>query len=99
MIRHAADRKGHDLQYSLDFGEITKLGFSPAVEFAASLQSTVARYRDNPWLVAGRRRLTRAQRPPRPFRSLAGMRPRPDTLRRQLSDLSRYVAFNGGDHG
>ncbi|MFE7133418.1 dTDP-glucose 4,6-dehydratase [Streptomyces sp. NPDC057638] len=46
-IRHVADRKGHDLRYSLDLGKITKLGFTPAVDFADGLRSTVDWYRDN----------------------------------------------------
>lgn len=47
LIHQVADRKGHDLRYSLDFGKITKLGFSPAIEFADGLRSTVEWYRDH----------------------------------------------------
>jgi dTDP-glucose 4,6-dehydratase len=42
-----ADRKGHDLRYSVDTGKLTKLGFRPAIEFADGLAGTVAWYRDN----------------------------------------------------
>ncbi|WP_250304681.1 dTDP-glucose 4,6-dehydratase [Streptomyces sp. A 4/2] len=48
LIRYVADRKGHDLRYALDLGKITKLGFTPAYEFAAGLESTVRWYRDHP---------------------------------------------------
>ncbi|EST37951.1 hypothetical protein N566_10165 [Streptomycetaceae bacterium MP113-05] len=48
LIRYVEDRKGHDLRYSLDFGKLTKLGFSPAVDFTDGLRSTVEWYRDNP---------------------------------------------------
>ncbi|WP_030409030.1 dTDP-glucose 4,6-dehydratase [Streptomyces albus] len=48
LIRQVADRKGHDQRYALDIGKITKLGFSPAIDFAAGLESTVAWYRDHP---------------------------------------------------
>lgn len=48
MIRQVADRKGHDLRYSLDFSKITKLGFTPSIEFTAGLESTVQWYADHP---------------------------------------------------
>ncbi|MFI8091872.1 dTDP-glucose 4,6-dehydratase [Streptomyces sp. NPDC086080] len=48
LIHHVADRKGHDLRYALDFGKITKLGFSPAIEFDQGLESTVRWYREHP---------------------------------------------------
>jgi dTDP-glucose 4,6-dehydratase len=47
LIRNVADRKGHDLRYSVDTGKLTKLGFRPAIEFADGLASTVAWYHDN----------------------------------------------------
>jgi len=47
LIRNVADRKGHDLRYSVDTGKLTKLGFRPAIEFADGLAGTVAWYRDN----------------------------------------------------
>jgi dTDP-glucose 4,6-dehydratase len=54
LIHHVADRKGHDLRYSLNIDKITKLGFSPAVEFTEGLRDTVRWYRDHPaWWSAG----------------------------------------------
>jgi dTDP-glucose 4,6-dehydratase len=47
LIRYVTDRKGHDLRYSLDFGKLTKLGFTPSVDFTDGLRSTVEWYRDN----------------------------------------------------
>ncbi|MGA8112202.1 MAG: dTDP-glucose 4,6-dehydratase [Actinocatenispora sp.] len=49
LIRHVADRKGHDLRYSVDIGKITALGFRPAVTFDDGLADTVRWYRDNAW--------------------------------------------------
>ncbi|MER7911280.1 MULTISPECIES: dTDP-glucose 4,6-dehydratase [unclassified Streptomyces] len=47
-IRHVADRKGHDLRYSLDETKIREeLGYAPGVDFAEGLAETVAWYRDN----------------------------------------------------
>ncbi|MET7641413.1 dTDP-glucose 4,6-dehydratase [Streptomyces sp. NPDC005438] len=48
LIRYVEDRKGHDLRYSLDFGKITKLGFTPAIDFEQGLADTVRWYRDHP---------------------------------------------------
>ncbi|MCM2414285.1 dTDP-glucose 4,6-dehydratase [Streptomyces sp. RKAG290] len=49
MIRHVADRKGHDLRYSIDESKIrTELGYAPRTTFEAGLTATVAWYRDNP---------------------------------------------------
>jgi dTDP-glucose 4,6-dehydratase len=48
LVRYVTDRKGHDLRYSLDFGKISKLGFTPAIDFADGLKSTVEWYRDHP---------------------------------------------------
>lgn len=54
LVRFVEDRKGHDLRYSLDLGKITKLGFSPAVDFADGLKSTVEWYRDrSDWWAPG----------------------------------------------
>ncbi|MFC8587314.1 dTDP-glucose 4,6-dehydratase [Streptomyces sp. SID5770] len=47
-IRHVADRKGHDLRYSLDETKIREeLGYAPGVDFGEGLAETVAWYRDN----------------------------------------------------
>lgn len=48
LIRHVADREGHDLRYSVDTAKITsQLGFSPRVPFSQGLASTLRWYRDN----------------------------------------------------
>ncbi|MFI9650510.1 dTDP-glucose 4,6-dehydratase [Streptomyces sp. NPDC052040] len=47
-IRHVADRKGHDLRYSLDTSKIRdELGYEPLTGFDEGLADTVAWYRDN----------------------------------------------------
>ncbi|QOV43745.1 dTDP-glucose 4,6-dehydratase [Streptomyces chromofuscus] len=49
MIRHVADRKAHDLRYSIDESKIREeLGYLPQVGFEEGLAATVAWYRDNP---------------------------------------------------
>ncbi|MEU8461545.1 dTDP-glucose 4,6-dehydratase [Streptomyces sp. NPDC029003] len=49
MIRHVADRKGHDLRYSLDDSKIReRLGYAPQVPFERGLAATVDWYRDRP---------------------------------------------------
>ncbi|MGW7022507.1 dTDP-glucose 4,6-dehydratase [Streptomyces decoyicus] len=55
VIRFVADRKGHDLRYSLDDAKIrNELGYAPAIPFEQGLADTVAWYRDNPdWWKAG----------------------------------------------
>ncbi|MGW0534430.1 dTDP-glucose 4,6-dehydratase [Streptomyces sp. NPDC003032] len=48
-VRKVADRKAHDLRYSLDDTKIREeLGFVPRIPFARGLADTVAWYRDNP---------------------------------------------------
>jgi dTDP-glucose 4,6-dehydratase len=48
-VRHVADRKGHDLRYSLDDGKIREeLGYVPRVDFEQGLAETAAWYQDNP---------------------------------------------------
>ena len=49
LIRHVADRQGHDRRYSLDTTKLQSLGWTPRVEFGAGLAATVAWYRENPW--------------------------------------------------
>ncbi|MDT0453977.1 dTDP-glucose 4,6-dehydratase [Streptomyces hesseae] len=47
-VRYVADRKGHDLRYSLDETKIREeLGYAPRVPFDRGLADTVAWYRDN----------------------------------------------------
>jgi dTDP-glucose 4,6-dehydratase len=49
LIRHVADRQGHDRRYSLDTSKLQSLGWTPRVEFEAGLAATVAWYRENHW--------------------------------------------------
>jgi dTDP-glucose 4,6-dehydratase len=47
-VRHVADRKGHDLRYSLDVSKIRdELGYEPLTGFDEGLADTVAWYRDH----------------------------------------------------
>ena len=49
LIRHVADRKGHDLRYSISDDKIrAELGYAPRIDFDRGLADTVAWYRDNP---------------------------------------------------
>jgi len=48
LLRHVADRPGHDRRYALDCGKIARLGWSPRFPFGEALKATVAWYRDNP---------------------------------------------------
>ncbi|MFJ3631546.1 dTDP-glucose 4,6-dehydratase [Streptomyces sp. NPDC090112] len=49
MVRHVADRPGHDLRYSLSDRKIREeLGYAPRIPFADGLADTVAWYRDTP---------------------------------------------------
>ncbi|WP_307661112.1 dTDP-glucose 4,6-dehydratase [Streptomyces sp. V1I1] len=48
LVEQVADRKGHDLRYSLDIsGSRQELGYEPQIPFAQGLAETVAWYRDN----------------------------------------------------
>jgi dTDP-glucose 4,6-dehydratase len=47
MIRHVADRPGHDLRYSVDITKIRALGYAPEVDFRTGLAEVVRWYRDN----------------------------------------------------
>ncbi len=48
LIRHVADRPGHDRRYAVDAGPLRReLGWAPRVEFGAGLQETVDWYLDN----------------------------------------------------
>ncbi|MFG2985720.1 dTDP-glucose 4,6-dehydratase [Streptomyces sp. NPDC048258] len=47
-VEYVADRKGHDLRYSLDDSKIREhLGYAPQVNFAEGLAATVAWYREH----------------------------------------------------
>lgn len=48
MVNPVADRKGHDLRYSVDISKISaELGYTPAVPFEVGLADTVAWYQQN----------------------------------------------------
>lgn len=47
LIRHVADRAGHDRRYSLDWAKIAELGWAPQQNFDSGLAETVAWYRDH----------------------------------------------------
>ncbi|WP_086757166.1 dTDP-glucose 4,6-dehydratase [Streptomyces griseiscabiei] len=60
MITRVADRKGHDLRYSLDAGKIRdELGFEPAIGLDEGLAATIAWYGDNPDWWKAAKELTR----------------------------------------
>ena len=47
LIRHVADRPGHDRRYALDTTRLRALGWEPRRSFDDALAATVAWYRDN----------------------------------------------------
>jgi dTDP-glucose 4,6-dehydratase len=47
MVDYVEDRKGHDRRYSLDFGKLHALGYTPQTTFEDGLAATVAWYREN----------------------------------------------------
>ena len=48
MVKRVADRKGHDLRYSVDISKISgELGYTPQVPFARGLAETIDWYRTN----------------------------------------------------
>lgn len=47
LIKHVADRQGHDRRYSLDTNKLTRMGFKPSVDFEEGLRRTVEWYRSN----------------------------------------------------
>ena len=47
LVRHVADRPGHDVRYSLDTTKLRGLGWAPRGDFESGLADTVAWYRDN----------------------------------------------------
>ncbi len=48
LIRHVADRPGHDLRYAVRASRLKALGWKPLVKFSAGLDATVDWYRDHP---------------------------------------------------
>ena len=49
LIRHVADRPGHDRRYSLNIGKIRALGWQPRHTPAEAVAKTAVWYRDNEW--------------------------------------------------
>src|SRR4051794_21905772 len=47
LVRHVADRPGHDVRYSIDTAKLRALGFRPAHSLADGLPATVEWYREN----------------------------------------------------
>jgi dTDP-glucose 4,6-dehydratase len=47
LVRHVADRPGHDVRYSLDSSALRALGWEPRWEFERGLAATVEWYREN----------------------------------------------------
>jgi dTDP-glucose 4,6-dehydratase len=51
LIRHVADRPGHDFCYAVNWNKIKKLGWEPQADFEAKLTETVIWYRLNQFWV------------------------------------------------
>jgi dTDP-glucose 4,6-dehydratase len=49
LIKHVADRPGHDRRYSLDTSKMQSLGWKPRVQFEQGLAETVDWYKQNEW--------------------------------------------------
>jgi dTDP-glucose 4,6-dehydratase len=49
LIRHVADRPGHDRRYALDCARLHALGWQPSRDFETALVETVAWYQANEW--------------------------------------------------
>ena len=49
LIRHVADRQGHDRRYSLDTTKLKALGWQPRIAFDQGLADTADWYRQNEW--------------------------------------------------
>jgi dTDP-glucose 4,6-dehydratase len=47
MVRHVADRPGHDLRYCVDTTKIAALGYAPTVDFEAGLAAVVRWYAEH----------------------------------------------------
>ena len=48
LIRHVADRLGHDRRYALDWSRMESLGWKPMVDFSEGLRLTVDWYESHP---------------------------------------------------
>jgi dTDP-glucose 4,6-dehydratase len=53
LVRHVADRPGHDRRYAVDSGPLRELGWAPRVGFSQGLLETVRWYVQNPAWAAG----------------------------------------------
>lgn len=49
LVRHVADRPGHDRRYRLDTRKLRALGWAPQIELDPGLRAVVEWYRDNEW--------------------------------------------------
>lgn len=49
LIRHVADRAGHDRRYALDSSKIKALGYQPAYDFDRAIEAAVSWYQNNEW--------------------------------------------------
>jgi dTDP-glucose 4,6-dehydratase len=49
LIRHVADRPGHDRRYSLDVSKVKQLGWQPRYTLPEAVRMTAEWYRDNEW--------------------------------------------------
>ena len=49
LIRHVADRPGHDRRYSLNIDKIRALGWEPRHTAEEAIRQTAVWYRDNEW--------------------------------------------------
>jgi dTDP-glucose 4,6-dehydratase len=49
LIKHVADRPGHDRRYALDCSKIKALGWRPSRDFETEMAETVAWYQTNEW--------------------------------------------------
>jgi dTDP-glucose 4,6-dehydratase len=47
LLRHVADRPGHDRRYALDWSKLAALGWRPEVALDEGLRATVEWYRAN----------------------------------------------------
>ncbi len=47
LVRHVADRPGHDRRYAVDSSKVRELGWAPAHRFEDGLKATVDWYREN----------------------------------------------------
>ena len=49
LVRHVADRPGHDRRYRLDTAKLRALGWTPRIALGPGLRAVVEWYRDNEW--------------------------------------------------